>query len=177
MLANQIVYTEFPSPMGDMIAGATDNGVCFLEWQDRGGVERIFKRVTKRYKSEPVADKNNNPHLAKLQSELESYFDGTLRKFKVKMDVTGTPFEKSVWEQLLNIPYGQTRSYAQIAQAIGKPQAVRAVGRANGANYLAIVIPCHRVITSAGTLGGYGGKIWRKKRLLNLESGAEDLWE
>ncbi|MEE9443723.1 MAG: methylated-DNA--[protein]-cysteine S-methyltransferase [candidate division Zixibacteria bacterium] len=177
MPANQIVYTELPSPMGDMIAGATDNGVCFLEWQDRGGVDRIFKRVTKRYKSAPIKDTTNNPHLGNLRVELASYFERELQTFRVRIDVKGTPFETSVWEQLLNIPCGQTRSYAQIAQAIDKPQAVRAVGRANGANYLAIVIPCHRVITSEGTLGGYGGKVWRKKRLLNLESGAEDLWE
>lgn len=177
MLANQIVYTELPSPMGDMIAGATENGVCFLEWQDRGGVDRIFARVTKRYKSTPIMDTTNNMHLGNLRVELAQYFEGKLRNFRVQIDVKGTPFETKVWEQLLNIPSGQTRSYAQIAQAIGKPQAVRAVGRANGANYLAIVIPCHRVITSEGTLGGYGGKVWRKKRLLNLESGADDLWE
>jgi O-6-methylguanine DNA methyltransferase len=170
-----IVYKDFSSPMGDMIGGATNKGVCFLEWHVRGGIKRILARVEKRYKTPVIESSNGNTNLVLLEKQLENYFKGTLKKFSVKIDVTGTEFEMKVWQQLLKIPYGETRSYAQIAKAVGKPQAVRAVGRANGANYLAVVIPCHRVIESSGGLGGYGGKIWRKKRLLELEGGVEPL--
>lgn len=169
MLTNKLVFRDLESPLGKMIAGATDRGVCFLEWQDRGGVERIKQRVEKRYKM-PL-QKGNNPHLDRLQKELTDYFAGKLKKFRVKIDVVGTRFEKKTWEQLLAIPYGETRSYSQIAKLLGKPGARRAVGRANGANYLSIVIPCHRVIEADGNLRGYGGKLWRKKYLLELEAG------
>jgi AraC family transcriptional regulator of adaptative response/methylated-DNA-[protein]-cysteine methyltransferase len=165
----QIVYRDIESPLGKMIAGATANGVCFLEWHDRGGVEKIKQRVVKRYKSELV--QGNNRHLDLLEKEIGDYFSGKLRKFAVPVNVTGTAFEREVWRQLLMIPFGQTRAYGQIAAALGKPGASRAVGRANGANYLSIVIPCHRVIEAGGGLRGYGGKLWRKAKLLELERG------
>ncbi|MCH8272392.1 MAG: methylated-DNA--[protein]-cysteine S-methyltransferase [Candidatus Marinimicrobia bacterium] len=151
-----------------MIAGATDKGICFLEWYDRGGVERILSRVEKRYKR-PL-EQGSSELLRKLQNELSNFFDRTINKFLVPLDVNGTIFEKRVWDKLLKIPYGETRSYGEIASEIGKPGASRAVGRANGSNYLAIVIPCHRVIESNGKLRGYGSGLWRKKYLLDLES-------
>ncbi|MEW5702729.1 MAG: methylated-DNA--[protein]-cysteine S-methyltransferase [Candidatus Zixiibacteriota bacterium] len=160
---------DLDSPLGPMIAGATANGVCFLEWHDRSGVERIKERVEKRYRL-PLSAGNTNL-LDDLERQLAAYFAGTLREFTVPIGVRGTPFERSVWEQLLAIPYGETRSYGQIAAALGKPDAQRAVGRANGANYLSIVIPCHRVIEVNGALRGYGGGLSRKKWLLELESG------
>ncbi len=169
MQNNNSVFRDLDSPLGKMIAGATDKGVCFLEWHDRGGVARIKQRVEKRYKMPLV--KGNNRHLDKLEKELSAYFERKLKRFKVNVDVTGTPFERKTWEQLLLIPYGETRSYSQIAAALGKTNARRAVGRANGANYLSIVIPCHRVIEANGNLRGYGGKVWRKKYLLELEAG------
>jgi O-6-methylguanine DNA methyltransferase len=169
MQNQKIVFKNLNSPLGEMIAGATDKGVCFLEWHDRGGIERIKQRVEKRYKM-PLVE-GNNRHLDKLEEELKDYFEVRLKNFEVKIDVTGTNFEKKVWGQLLQIPYGQTRSYGQIAKHLDKPGAQRAVGKANGANYLSIVIPCHRVIEANGTLRGYGGKLWRKKYLLELEAG------
>ena len=169
MQADKILFRNLNSPLGQMIAGVTDKGVCFLEWHDRGGIERIKQRVEKRYKM-PLIE-GNNRHLDKLEKELKDYFEEKLKNFEVKIDVIGTNFEKKVWEQLLQIPYGQTRSYAQIAKYLGKPGAQRAVGKANGANYLSIVIPCHRVIEANGNLRGYGGKLWRKKYLLELEAG------
>lgn len=175
MSEQKIVYKHFESPMGPMIAGATAKGVCFLEWYTRGGIGRILARVEKRCKMPAVESAKGNTHLDNLEKQLERYFAGKLKKFTVKIDVTGTPFEMKVWDELLKIPYGQTRSYADIARAVASPKGVRAVGRANGANYVAIVIPCHRVIESSGGLGGYGGKLWRKKRLLELESGVEPL--
>lgn len=169
MQKETMVYRDLKSTLGEMIAGATSKGVCFLEWHDRGGVERILHRVAKRFKI-PL-QKGNNSHLNQLEKELEYYFAGKLKKFEVPIAVTGTQFEQKTWRQLLSIPYGQTRSYGQIANLLGKPGASRAVGRANGANYLSIVIPCHRVIEADGNLCGYGGKLWRKKYLLELESG------
>jgi AraC family transcriptional regulator of adaptative response/methylated-DNA-[protein]-cysteine methyltransferase len=161
--------TDLESPLGPMIAGATENGVSFLEWHDRGGVHHIRARVIKRYRCDLV--EGSSAHLAALGRELRAYFDRQLREFTVPIDVTGTAFEQLVWRELLGIPYGETRSYGQIAASLDKPGASRAVGRANGANYLAIVIPCHRVIESNGNLRGYGGKLWRKRALLDLERG------
>jgi len=169
MSDEHIVYHDLPSPLGPMIAGATARGVCFLEWHDRGGVDRIKERVEKRYKM--TVSPGDNRHLKQLEKELSAYFAGSLKKFTIAQDVTGTPFELQTWSQLLKIPYGKTRSYGDIAAVLGKPGASRAVGRANGANYLSIVIPCHRVIDSAGKLHGYGGGLHRKKFLLDLEAG------
>jgi len=168
MPADKIIYSNLNNPLGGMIGGATDEGVCFLEWHDRGGVDRILSRVRKRYKKNPV--QGISGHLLKLQSQLDDYFYRSLKQFSVRIDVSGTAFETDVWNRLEKIPYGETRSYGEIARELGKPGASRAVGRANGANYLSILIPCHRVIESTGNLRGYGGGLWRKKYLLELES-------
>ncbi|MFQ5499731.1 MAG: methylated-DNA--[protein]-cysteine S-methyltransferase [Candidatus Zixiibacteriota bacterium] len=168
-----IVFRDFDSPLGPMIGGATENGVCFLEFHDRGGVERIHARVTKRYKQE--LSEGTNRHLDLLEKEISSYFAGTLELFSVVQEVTGTAFEMEAWQQLLKIPYGKTCSYGEQAKAIGRPGAARAVGRANGANYLSIIIPCHRVIEAGGGLRGYGGGLWRKRALLDLEAGRTTL--
>lgn len=171
MNETKIVYCNFESPLGEMIAGATETGVCFLEWHDRGGVERIKERVVKRYRAQ--LEEGSNRHLKLLRSELEKYFQGKLEKFLVPVDVKGTPFEKRDWEQLMKIPYGVTISYGELARRMGNVNASRAVGRANGANYLSIVIPCHRVIEANGKLRGYGGGLWRKQYLIELEAGAQ----
>jgi O-6-methylguanine DNA methyltransferase len=102
-------------------------------------------------------------------NELRTYFAGVLRQFCVPLDMQGTDFQLSVWNQLVKIPYGETRSYAQVAEAVGRPKAVRAVGAANGSNPVAIIVPCHRVIGAGGKLTGYGGGLPLKKRLLELE--------
>ncbi len=173
---NKIEYQFFDSPMGQMVAGATEDGICFLEWEDRGGIERILKRVGKRYRLEEVQVEQNK-FITQLEKELQAYFDGSLTQFKVALDIKGTAFEKQVWQQLLKIPSGETRSYGQIANAMDNAKAVRAVGRANGMNYISIVIPCHRVIGADGSLTGDGGKLWRKKKLLALESKSLSLFE
>lgn len=107
--------------------------------------------------------------MTRAANELLAYFAGTLRVFSVPLDMQGTDFQLSVWTHLLKIPYGETRSYAQVAEAVGRPKAVRAVGAANGSNPVAIIVPCHRVIGSSGKLTGYGGGLPLKKRLLELE--------
>lgn len=164
-----IYYQNFESPVGPMIGGTTDNGLCFLEWHDRGGVERILERVSARYQTALV--EQSSPHLASLERELKDYFAGGLKQFRTPIDIKGTPFEMKVWRELLAIPYGVTRSYGEMAERLDKKGAARAVGRANGANYLAIIIPCHRVLEASGKLRGYGGGLWRKQFLLDLESG------
>lgn len=110
-----------------------------------------------------------NPLLREAASQLHAYFARDLRRFEIPLDMPGTEFQKSVWRELEKIPYGETRSYSQVAAAIGTPTAVRAVGAANGSNPVAIVVPCHRVIGSGGRLTGYGGGLPLKKRLLELE--------
>ena len=112
-----------------------------------------------------------NGVIANVAGELDAYFDGRLREFKTRLDVTGTPFQESVWNALREIPYGTTASYEDVARVIGRPEAVRAVARANGDNRIAIIVPCHRVIGKDGSLTGYGGGLWRKRRLLDVESG------
>jgi AraC family transcriptional regulator of adaptative response/methylated-DNA-[protein]-cysteine methyltransferase len=164
-----ILYRDIKSPLGNMIAGASPDGICFLEWHDRGGVPRILDRVAKRYRL-PLQP-GRHRLLDQLEKELRGYFEGTLKGFTVPLDIRGTAFEKQTWHQLLKIPYGNRRSYGDMARSLGKPGAARAVGRANGANYISIVIPCHRVVESSGALRGYGGGLWRKKWLLEHETG------
>src|SRR5262245_34675090 len=159
------------SPLGPLVAGATAEGVCLLEFSDRRMLEAQFATIRKRFAA-PVVP-GSNPHLETLRAELERYFAGTLREFTVPLVFPGTAFQRRVWEQLLTIPYGRTRSYQDLAAAVGDPKAVRAVGRANGMNRIAIVIPCHRVINKSGDLGGYGGGLRRKQFLLDLERHGE----
>jgi methylated-DNA-[protein]-cysteine S-methyltransferase len=112
-----------------------------------------------------------NPLLAEAVRQLHAYFDGRLRRFDLPLDLTGTDFQRRVWLELTRIPYGETRSYGELARSIGAPKAVRAVGAANGANPIPIVVPCHRVIGAGGKLVGYGGGLPLKRRLLSLERG------
>ena len=155
------------TPLGPMIAGATDRGLCLLEFTDRRMLEQQLTTLRRRFKAAlaPAA----HPHLLALRTELAEYFEGRRRTFSMPLDAPGTPFEERVWSALLEIPYGETRSYQDIARVVGSPAAVRAVGRANGMNRIAIVIPCHRVVNKSGELGGYGGGLWRKRRLLHIE--------
>ena len=146
---------EFPSPLGHIRATATDRGISALTF-----VERPDNAATA---SDP------NPHLKKLRAELDRYFDGKLRAFTVSLDVKGTPFRGCVWEELRRIPFGETISYVELARRTGNPKASRAVGGANGANPVCIVIPCHRVIAADGSLGGYSAGLERKEKLLALE--------
>ncbi len=117
-----------------------------------------------------------NPVLGQTARQLDSYFAGELRYFDLPLRPEGTPFQLRVWEELRRIPYGETRSYREVARAIGSPEAVRAVGAANGQNPIPIVVPCHRVIGANGKLTGFGGGLDVKRLLLDLEAGKPDLW-
>ncbi len=155
------------SPLGPLVAGATAEGVCLLEFTDRRMLETQFAAVRRLFDA-PVIP-GSNEYLEMLRGELASYFAGSSRSFSVPLTYPGTPFQRRVWEQLLAIPYGETRSYEELAVAVGEPRAVRAVGRANGLNRISILIPCHRVVNKDGELGGYGGGLRRKQYLLDLE--------
>lgn len=157
------------SPVGPLVAGATRDGVCLLEFSDRRMLETQFETLRRRFGC-PLVPREND-HLARLGTELAAYFAGTLRRFSAPLVYPGTPFQRRVWEALLRIPYGETRSYQELAIELGTPGGGRAVGHANGQNRIAIVIPCHRVVNKSGALGGYGGGLWRKRLLLGLERG------
>lgn len=162
-----VLLSWMPSPLGPLVAGATEEGVCLLEFTDRRMLETQFMTVRRLFRL-PVVP-GSNRHLDVVHDELGRYFEGSLRCFSAPLVFPGTPFQRRVWEQLLLVPYGETRSYEQMAAAVGSPRAVRAVGHANGLNRIAILIPCHRVVNKNGRLGGYGGGLWRKKYLLDLE--------
>lgn len=162
-----IKTTRIETPLGPMVAGATGDGVCLLEFGDRRALERQVKTLRSRLRSAVVP--GTNDHLKQLACEIGEYFEGRRTTFDVKLNLPGTPFQRGVWAALQKIAYGQTRSYDDVARAVGSPGAQRAVGRANGDNRIAIVVPCHRVVRRDGTLCGYGGGLWRKKYLLDLE--------
>ena len=155
------------TPLGPMVAGVVDDRLCLLEFADRRMLETQLSRIAKIY--ERTFANGEHPVITKTQSEITEYFERKRQQFTIPLATKGTDFQGSVWNRLLKIPYGRTTSYEKIARQIGNPHAQRAVGRANGDNRIAIIIPCHRVIRSDGALSGYGGQVWRKKWLLQLE--------
>jgi len=165
--ADCIVTSWLESPLGPLVMGATNKGVCLLEFSDRRMLETQFTTLRNRFECAIVP--GNHEHLEQLEEELARYLAGKLTEFQVPLIYPGTPFQQKVWSGLLQIPYGETCSYEDLARAVGSPNAQRAVGTANGMNRIAIVIPCHRVVNKDGQLGGYGGGLWRKKYLLDLE--------
>ncbi len=158
---------RIPTPLGPMVAGATDDALCLLEFGERRMLATQLERLRKRLDCAMVPGRN--PVIDQISEELGAYFAGRLTDFSVPLEDPGTQFQRTVWQALRAIPYGTTSSYADLAKDIGRPTAVRAVARANGDNRLAILIPCHRVVGSDGSLTGYGGGLWRKQRLLDLE--------
>jgi AraC family transcriptional regulator of adaptative response/methylated-DNA-[protein]-cysteine methyltransferase len=157
------------SPLGPLVMAAQAHAICLLEFSDRRALETQFTVIRQRYQCAIVPGRNDV--IEQLKHELDRYFSRKLKKFTVPLDYRGSPFQLAVWDRLLQIPYGETLSYEALARDIGAPGAQRAVGRTNGQNRIAIVIPCHRVINKGGQLGGYGGGLWRKQFLLDLERG------
>ena len=155
------------TPVGAMLVLADDAGVHLLDFVDRRGLEREILRLCARSKIAIVP--GNHPLLDQAETEIDEYFAGRRVHFTLPLAERGTDFQRSVWRQLLLIPPGETRAYADIAEAIAKPTANRAVARANGDNFRAIIVPCHRVIGSDGSLTGYGGGLARKQWLLDHE--------
>jgi AraC family transcriptional regulator, regulatory protein of adaptative response / methylated-DNA-[protein]-cysteine methyltransferase len=171
------------TPLGTMLAAALGEGLALLEFADPDTLDAQLERLRRKLPGSTVADQGTDPGidpstgpstgpstvLQRAQQELNAYFAGTLREFGIPLAPAGTPFQQQVWQVLREIPYGATRSYGQQARLIGRPTASRAVARANGDNPIAIIVPCHRVVGGDGRLTGYGGGLWRKQALLELE--------
>ncbi len=155
------------SPIGPLTLVASERGLMRLEF----GVARVSDPCTRAKDPRSINRVHSDDQLAPYRRELEKYFAGELRNFTNPLDLRGTDFQMRCWHALLNIPYGETRTYADQARAIGRPTAFRAVGMANHDNPIAIIVPCHRVIASDGTLGGYGGGLALKRKLLDMERG------
>jgi AraC family transcriptional regulator of adaptative response/methylated-DNA-[protein]-cysteine methyltransferase len=163
-----ILYASWiETPLGPMIAIAGRERLYLLEFFERPGLEREIEKLCFNTQSCIIA--GVTPAIDSITIELQSYFAGKLQHFTTPLQIIGTPFQQLVWQQLLLMPYGTTKTYLEQAVAIGHHQAYRAVARANGANQLALIIPCHRIINSNGALGGYGGGIHRKQWLLEFE--------
>jgi methylated-DNA-[protein]-cysteine S-methyltransferase len=161
-----MTYKYMSSPVGRLTLVATDNGLAAILWEnDRPGRVRL----------NVGAEINDHPVLVETERQLEEYFAGRRTAFALPLDPSGTAFQRQVWDALLTIPFGETRSYGQIARQIGNPTAIRAVGAANGRNPLSIVVPCHRVVGSTGALTGFAGGLDVKAQLLALESGLPSL--
>lgn len=165
--ARVVTVRRMPTPLGQMIAGAVDGRLVLLEFADRRALPAQFERLAKRLDCLFVP--GDDEVLTELAAQLEAYFAGDRGEFDIPLETSGTDFQERVWAALREIPPGTVRSYADVAEAIGQPTATRAVAGANGDNRIAILIPCHRVIGSDGSLTGYGGGLWRKKRLLEVE--------
>ena len=161
---------QLSTPLGEMLAVASPQGLCLLEFVGQGGLQRELAQV-EAARGGPVQP-GDSAVLAQAAHELAEYFAGQRQRFGVPLDLVGTPFQLSAWQALLAIPYGQTRSYAEQARAIARPSATRAVAAANGQNKVSIIVPCHRVIGSDGSLTGFGGGLPRKRALLALEGAA-----
>ena len=160
-----LFLSRFETPLGIVTAGADDEGVCLLDFADGGRAEVLVRRL------HISVHAGINPHLVALQRELSEWFAGQRRGFTVPLHPVGTSFQMQAWAALREIPFGATHSYGKQARAMGCPRSVRAVGGANGANPVPILIPCHRVIAGDGSLGGYSGGLWRKRWLLDFEAG------
>ena len=153
MKADITQYAYLPCPIGTVEIGVRADKVAVLEFVDHA----------------PEGIDGNNDVLRRAVGQVEAYFQGRLKVFDLPLDLAGTTFQKAVWQALLDVPFGQTASYQRIAEAVGRPKAMRAVGAANGKNPVSLIVPCHRIIGKNGSLTGYGGGLWRKEWLLRHE--------
>ena len=162
-----ITTSQFETSLGTLTAFSVEEGICLLAFSDRVTEEKEINYLSKYFKTS--IQEGVNDHLTSLRKQIDEYFAGSRKEFTVPLVTTGTQFQQSVWNGLLNIGYGKTRSYQEQSAALGMPGSVRAVANANGMNRIAILIPCHRVIGSNGSLTGYGGGLERKRWLLEHE--------
>jgi O-6-methylguanine DNA methyltransferase len=165
----QIELSHLESPLGEIVLAFSEDGLCALQFEQ--STAQVCAQLERLY---PRAGFGKVKGTDEVTQKLNAYFCGALEVLEtIRVAPKGTPFQQRVWTALRGIPIGQTRSYLEVAKTIGHPRAVRAVGTANGRNPIAVVVPCHRVITSNGTLGGYGGGLWRKRWLLEHERRAQ----
>ncbi len=171
--ANVLVASWLDTPLGPMLALANDERLVLLEFVERRGLERELFRLRETAALVP----GRSAPIDQIEGELDAYFSGASLWFRTPIELRGTEFQRLVWDELQRIPPGETRSYQQLAASVGRPTAVRAVAQANGANQLALIVPCHRVINTNGELGGYGGGVPRKRWLLDHERRAQRLFD
>jgi methylated-DNA-[protein]-cysteine S-methyltransferase len=159
----------FKSPVGELIVGVHDSKLCMCDWRYRRMRSQIDARIKKLLSAEYV----EQPHdlIDETLAQLEAYFQQRLKVFDLPLTLAGTSFQQSVWEALIKIPYGETSTYKALSELMEKPDAIRAVASANGANAISIIVPCHRIIGSDGSLVGYAGGLRAKKSLLEMEQG------
>ncbi|MDF3054559.1 MAG: cysteine methyltransferase [Gammaproteobacteria bacterium] len=170
-MTNILKTSQLDTPLGPMIAISDEKALYLLEFAvGQRRLEREIQQLKIKTKAEIIP--GTTDPIKSIEAELKSYFNGTLTEFKTPLHLLGSPFQNLAWEALMRIPYGQTRSYLQQAETIGKRTAFRAVANANGANLMSIIVPCHRIINSNGNLGGYGGGIARKQWLIDHEKGS-----
>jgi len=162
-----ILTAKIDTELGTMIMGAVEDGICLLEFSDRRMLNTEYKDLSRYFKT--TIEEGESHHFISLRKQLTEYFEGSRKEFSVPLSTPGTPFQKAVWKELMNIPFGTTRSYMEQSVALGKPESIRAVANANGMNRVSIIIPCHRVIGADGSLTGYGGGLKRKRWLLDHE--------
>ncbi len=166
---NELTVAAVATPLGEMLAVFGGKGLCLLEFVGQKQLEQEITAVQKALRGQFIFQENEQTQL--LRQELDLYFQGRLKVFATPLEMIGTAFQQQVWNALLTIPYGETRSYKEQAQQLGNPKAIRAVAAANGQNKVSILIPCHRIIGSDGKLIGYAGGLNRKQSLLALERG------
>ena len=171
-MTDKVYYSRFDSPFGHVFVASTPKGICLVSFS-KITETKFLSLLRKTYKSEAIRD---DKVLGDVKKNLLDYFNGCPVRFKVPLDLSiGTQFQRKVWRKVREIPYGELRSYKWVARSIGRAHASRAVGNAVGRNPVAPIVPCHRVVCSDGTLGGYSSGITIKKRLLNLEGISGDL--
>ena len=156
----QLAYKKIQSPVGKLALVANDKGLVAVLWEND---------KPERVRLEGLIKQDNHSVLIQAERQLSEYFTGRRNSFSVPLDMRGTHFQRGVWEALLDIPFGETKTYGQLAKQLGNPQAARAVGAANGRNPISIIVPCHRVIGSSGKLTGFAGGLEAKEQLLNME--------
>lgn len=166
---NVIALQTYQSPVGEIVLGSFENKLCLANWKQGKHRERVEKRVANALNAEYM--EASSKVIEETKKQLDAYFAGKREIFDIPLLMAGTPFQKSVWEALLQIPYGETASYAEQAHLIDNAKAVRAVASANAANAISILIPCHRIIGKNGSLTGYAGGLDTKQALLALEQG------
>lgn len=164
---NKIIVKPYQSPCGILLLGSTGDKLCLCDWRTEKHSDKVDRRLKRMLDAE--FEEGTSDVIAYAERQLDEYFAGKRRTFDVPLFFIGTDFQKTVWDELLKIPFGTTVSYGEMARRIGRPTAVRAVANANGANPMSIFAPCHRVIGSDHSLTGYGGGLDSKQKLLELE--------
>lgn len=165
---NTILIQDFKTSVGEMTLGVFDDQLCLCDWKYRKMRTAVDERIKKGLNAD--FEVGNHPLIEKTKTQIEEYLDGARKEFDIPLKMVGSDFQKGVWNALIQIPFGETRSYLQLSQDLGNPDAIRAVASANGANAISILIPCHRIIGSDGSLVGYAGGLDAKKKLLKLEN-------